>query len=166
MPKLKTHKGAAKRFRVTATGKIKRGHSHARHILTKKTNKRKRYLDVDVLVADGDLERAFVVLQFGNLDQGLALAADVDERYLRADRDDGAFDGLTPLDVFRLARRLEQRPAHGILQLSANAWRAILHRKHVKWPQNPLFGGIRRFHARIYRQAITSPSLSMMHYRA
>jgi len=40
MPKLKTHKGAAKRFRVTATGKIKRGHSHARHILTKKTNKR------------------------------------------------------------------------------------------------------------------------------
>ena len=36
MPKLKTHKGAAKRFRMTATGKIKRGHSHARHILTKK----------------------------------------------------------------------------------------------------------------------------------
>jgi len=36
MPKLKTHKGAAKRFRLTATGKIKRGHSHARHILTKK----------------------------------------------------------------------------------------------------------------------------------
>ena len=51
MPKLKTHKGAAKRFRLTATGKIKRGHSHARHILTKKTNKRKRYLDVDVLVS-------------------------------------------------------------------------------------------------------------------
>jgi len=55
MPKLKTHKGAAKRFRLTATGKIKRGHSHARHILTKKTNKRKRYLDVDVLVSDSDL---------------------------------------------------------------------------------------------------------------
>ena len=53
MPKLKTHKGAAKRFRLTATGKIKRGHSHARHILTKKTNKRKRYLDVDVMVAEG-----------------------------------------------------------------------------------------------------------------
>ena len=33
MPKLKTHKGAAKRVRLTATGKIKRGHSHARHIL-------------------------------------------------------------------------------------------------------------------------------------
>ena len=50
MPKLKTHKGAAKRFRLTATGKIKRGHSHARHILTKKTNKRKRQLDIDALV--------------------------------------------------------------------------------------------------------------------
>ena len=41
MPKLKTHKGAAKRFRLTANGKVKRGHSHARHILTKKTAKRK-----------------------------------------------------------------------------------------------------------------------------
>jgi large subunit ribosomal protein L35 len=51
MPKLKTHKGAAKRFRTTATGKIKRGHSHARHILTKKSTKRKRQLDIDVLVA-------------------------------------------------------------------------------------------------------------------
>ena len=44
MPKLKTHKGAAKRVRLTATGKIKRGHSHARHILTKKTTKNKRQL--------------------------------------------------------------------------------------------------------------------------
>jgi large subunit ribosomal protein L35 len=65
MPKLKTHKGAAKRFRVTATGKIKRGHSHARHILTKKTNKRKRYLDVDVLVADGDQKRVERMLPYG-----------------------------------------------------------------------------------------------------
>jgi large subunit ribosomal protein L35 len=65
MPKLKTHKGAAKRFRITATGKIKRGHSHARHILTKKTNKRKRYLDIDVLVADGDIERVKRMLPYG-----------------------------------------------------------------------------------------------------
>ena len=65
MPKLKTHKGAAKRFRITATGKIKRGHSHARHILTKKTNKRKRYLDIDVLVADGDIERVKRLLPYG-----------------------------------------------------------------------------------------------------
>lgn len=54
MPKLKTHKGAAKRFRLTATGKVKRGHSHARHILTKKSTKRKRHLDIDALVADAD----------------------------------------------------------------------------------------------------------------
>jgi large subunit ribosomal protein L35 len=65
MPKLKTHRGAAKRFRTTATGKIKRGHSHARHILTKKTNKRKRYLDVDVLVSDGDQKRVERMLPYG-----------------------------------------------------------------------------------------------------
>ena len=65
MPKLKTHKGAAKRFRTTATGKIKRGHSHARHILTKKTNKRKRYLDVDVMVSKGDQKRVERMLPYG-----------------------------------------------------------------------------------------------------
>lgn len=65
MPKLKTHKGAAKRFRITATGKIKRGHSHARHILTKKTNKRKRHLDIDALVSDADLDRVQRMLPYG-----------------------------------------------------------------------------------------------------
>ena len=65
MPKLKTHKGAAKRFRTTATGKIKRGHSHARHILTKKTNKRKRLLDIDDLVAKGDQKRVERMLPYG-----------------------------------------------------------------------------------------------------
>ncbi|HEV2884591.1 MAG TPA: 50S ribosomal protein L35 [Pyrinomonadaceae bacterium] len=65
MPKLKTHKGAAKRFRLTATGKIKRGHSHARHILTKKTNKRKRLLDIDGLVADADQKRVEAMLPYG-----------------------------------------------------------------------------------------------------
>jgi large subunit ribosomal protein L35 len=65
MPKLKTHKGAAKRFRTTATGKIKRGHSHARHILTKKSNKRKRHLDIDVLVADADQKRVEAMLPYG-----------------------------------------------------------------------------------------------------
>ena len=44
MPKQKTHKGAAKRFKVTATGKVVRGHSGHSHILTKKTTKRKRNL--------------------------------------------------------------------------------------------------------------------------
>ena len=66
MPKLKTHKGAAKRFRLTATGKIKRGHSHARHILTKKTNKRKRQLDIDTLVSEGDQERVESMLPYRN----------------------------------------------------------------------------------------------------
>jgi large subunit ribosomal protein L35 len=65
MPKLKTHKGAAKRFRTTATGKIKRGHSHARHILTKKTTKRKRNLDIDTLVSDADMYRVQSMLPYG-----------------------------------------------------------------------------------------------------
>jgi large subunit ribosomal protein L35 len=65
MPKLKTHKGAAKRFRTTANGKVKRGHSHARHILTKKTNKRKRNLDIDTLVSESDMERVKNMLPYG-----------------------------------------------------------------------------------------------------
>lgn len=65
MPKLKTHRGAAKRFRTTATGKIKRGHSHARHILTKKSSKRKRFLDVDVLVSESDQKRVEAMLPYG-----------------------------------------------------------------------------------------------------
>jgi large subunit ribosomal protein L35 len=54
MPKLKTHKGAAKRFKKTATGKVKRGHSHLRHILTSKSKKRKSKLGHSVLVSDAD----------------------------------------------------------------------------------------------------------------
>ncbi len=44
MPKQKTHKGAAKRFKVTGTGKVTRHQSMHSHILTKKTTKRKRNL--------------------------------------------------------------------------------------------------------------------------
>jgi large subunit ribosomal protein L35 len=44
VPKQKTHKGAAKRFKVTAGGKVVRHHSMHSHILTKKTTKRKRRL--------------------------------------------------------------------------------------------------------------------------
>lgn len=65
MPKLKTHRGAAKRFRTTATGKIKRGHSHARHILTKKSAKRKRQLDIDTLVAPQEEARVKQMLPYG-----------------------------------------------------------------------------------------------------
>ena len=45
MPKLKTHSGAAKRFKKTATGKVQRRHSHLRHILTSKSKKRKGKLE-------------------------------------------------------------------------------------------------------------------------
>lgn len=44
MPKLKTHRGAAKRFKLTGTGKLKRSKANKSHILTKKTTKRKRNL--------------------------------------------------------------------------------------------------------------------------
>lgn len=44
MPKIKTHKGSAKRFSVTKNGKIKRGKAFRSHILNKKTTKRKRKL--------------------------------------------------------------------------------------------------------------------------
>jgi len=54
MPKLKTHKGAAKRFKKTGTGKIKRSQSKVRHILTSKSPKVKRKLGKSVLVSDGD----------------------------------------------------------------------------------------------------------------
>ena len=54
MPKLKTHKGAAKRFKKTGTGKILRGQTKKRHILTSKGTKRKRKLRHGALVSDGD----------------------------------------------------------------------------------------------------------------
>jgi large subunit ribosomal protein L35 len=65
MPKLKTHKGAAKRFRLTATGKVKRGHAFARHILTSKTAKRKRNLDLDVMVSEADEPLVKRMLPYG-----------------------------------------------------------------------------------------------------
>jgi len=65
MPKLKTHKGAAKRFRITATGKVKRGHAYARHILTSKTPKRKRNLDIDVMVSEPDEPLVKRMLPYG-----------------------------------------------------------------------------------------------------
>jgi large subunit ribosomal protein L35 len=57
MPKLKTHRGAAKRFKKTASGKILRSAAFKRHILTSKTTKRKRGLRGDKAVADGDVPR-------------------------------------------------------------------------------------------------------------
>jgi large subunit ribosomal protein L35 len=54
MPKLKTHRGAAKRFKVTATGKIKRGKGFKSHILTGKSAKRIRTLRKPALVSESD----------------------------------------------------------------------------------------------------------------
>ncbi len=54
MPKMKTHRGAAKRFVKTASGRFKSKQSHLRHILTKKSSKRKRHLRVKKLVHGSD----------------------------------------------------------------------------------------------------------------
>jgi len=54
MPKLKTHKGASKRFKKTGTGKVVRNHAFARHILTSKSRKRKRKLHKSVLADAAD----------------------------------------------------------------------------------------------------------------
>lgn len=56
MPKLKTKRAAAKRFRATANG-FKRGQSHRRHILTSKTSKRKRQLRAPSMVSKQDMVR-------------------------------------------------------------------------------------------------------------
>ena len=55
MPKLKTNRGAAKRFRATAKG-FKRKQSHLNHILTKKSSKRKRHLRPTMQVAEADVK--------------------------------------------------------------------------------------------------------------
>ncbi|HWR82331.1 MAG TPA: 50S ribosomal protein L35 [Candidatus Deferrimicrobium sp.] len=57
MPKMKTQRGAAKRFKKTATGKIKRHKAFKTHILTKKTTKRKRGLRKSALVSSADTRR-------------------------------------------------------------------------------------------------------------
>jgi len=57
MAKMKTHRGAAKRFKKTATGKVKRGRAYTSHILEKKSPKRKRKLRKSGLLAKGDQKR-------------------------------------------------------------------------------------------------------------
>lgn len=54
MPKMKSNRGAAKRFKQTASGRFKRAQSFKRHILTKKSTKRKRQLRSGEMVADVD----------------------------------------------------------------------------------------------------------------
>jgi large subunit ribosomal protein L35 len=57
MPKMKSNRAAVKRFKLTASGKIKREKAYKSHILTKKTTKRKRNLRTATLVSDGDSKR-------------------------------------------------------------------------------------------------------------
>lgn len=64
MPKLKTHKGASKRFKKTATGKIIRRHAFARHILTSKTRARKRRLTQSVVADDANVDTIKMMLPY------------------------------------------------------------------------------------------------------
>ena len=64
MPKMKTNRGAAKRFRRTANGGFKRGQSHRRHILTKKSSKRKRQLGMPETINEADQRSVRRMLPF------------------------------------------------------------------------------------------------------
>ena len=64
MPKLKTHRGAAKRFKKTGTGKFTRGSAFKRHILTSKSTKRKRVLRGSHPVSDQDTPRLKKMLPY------------------------------------------------------------------------------------------------------
>ena len=64
MPKIKTNRGAAKRFRKTGTGKIRRNKAYTSHILTKKTTKRKRDLRQYVIVAKSDVKEISQVIPY------------------------------------------------------------------------------------------------------
>ncbi|MFZ0324012.1 MAG: 50S ribosomal protein L35 [Actinomycetes bacterium] len=58
MPKMKTHSGAKKRFRVTGSGKLMRERTNKRHLLESKSSRRTRRLSVDVQVSPGDAAKA------------------------------------------------------------------------------------------------------------
>lgn len=63
MPKQKTNKAAAKRFKMTASGLIKRGKQNRRHILTKKSTKRKRHLRSSSYVSGVESARIKTLIQ-------------------------------------------------------------------------------------------------------
>ncbi|HEX6307805.1 MAG TPA: 50S ribosomal protein L35 [Longimicrobiales bacterium] len=65
MPKMKSNKSVAKRFKVTGKGKVKRGQAFKSHILTKKTQKRKRKLRKSAIAAPGDAKRVKRMLHGG-----------------------------------------------------------------------------------------------------
>ncbi|MBN1917324.1 MAG: 50S ribosomal protein L35 [Verrucomicrobia bacterium] len=63
MPKQKTRKGVVKRFKLTATGKVKRRRAFGRHLMTDKTSKRKRNLRQGTLVAPADEKRISAMIK-------------------------------------------------------------------------------------------------------
>lgn len=65
MPKMKTHKGAQKRFKVTASGKIKRGKAYKRHLLTGKSSKGTRGLRKSALIDKTDYSNIKSLLPYG-----------------------------------------------------------------------------------------------------
>ena len=64
MPKMKTKRAAAKRFKVTGTGKLKRNKAYKRHILTKKTTKRKRNLRKAVMTDESNVKNMKKILPY------------------------------------------------------------------------------------------------------
>ncbi|WP_041277749.1 50S ribosomal protein L35 [Desulfotalea psychrophila] len=64
MPKMKTNRGAAKRFKKTGSGRIKRGKAFTSHILTKKSTKRKRSLRQADLVSSADVKNIKKILPY------------------------------------------------------------------------------------------------------
>jgi large subunit ribosomal protein L35 len=63
MPKMKSHSGAKKRFKMSATGKIKARHGMTSHIRTKKNSKRQRRIDAPAWVSDTDAPRVRQLLR-------------------------------------------------------------------------------------------------------
>ena len=64
MPKMKTNRGAAKRFRKTGSGKIRKNSAFTSHILTTKTTKRKRNLRKASIMAASDAQRIKILLPY------------------------------------------------------------------------------------------------------
>jgi large subunit ribosomal protein L35 len=64
MPKIKTNRGAAKRFRKSGTGKIRRNKAYTSHILTKKSTKRKRDLRQSTVVAKCDVKNISCLIPY------------------------------------------------------------------------------------------------------
>jgi large subunit ribosomal protein L35 len=65
MPKMKTKRAAAKRYKLTATGKVRYKKQNLRHILTKKSSKRKRRLRQPAMLSHVEAERAKKLLPYG-----------------------------------------------------------------------------------------------------